>query len=92
VAETPFDSREIVVLISAVFVFASSLRFGTELKRVPSWRALGAAMVCLIIGGTATIVEHFTSYAVFNLVEHVAYLCQSLFVVAWAFSMSRATG
>ena len=91
-AETPFDSREIVVLISALFVFSSSLRFRRELMRVPRWRVLSAAMVFLVIGGTATIIEHFWAYPVFNAVEHVAYLCQSLLVAAWAFGIRRVVG
>lgn len=89
-APTPFDTRELVVLISAAFVFACSLRFRGELRRVPSWQILNAAIVCLIVGGAATVVEHFTTYELFNVVEHVAYLCQSLLLAVWALRIRRS--
>ena len=90
-AETPFDSREIVVLLSALFVFASSLRFRSEVRRVPRWRLLSAAMIFLVMGGASTIAEHIGAYDFFNVVEHLAYLCQSLLLAAWALALRRGT-
>ncbi len=89
---TPFDAREITVLISAVFVCACSIRFRADLQRVPSWQLLNAAMACLVVGGLATVLEHFAAYTFFNVVEHVAYFLQSLVLASWAVRIQRVRG
>jgi len=86
---TPFDAREITVLISAVFVMACSLRFRRDLMRIPNWRMLNGAMICLVIGGLSTVLEHLLSYELFNLVEHFAYFLQSLALASWALGLPR---
>jgi hypothetical protein len=89
VAQTPFDAREITVLISAVFVCACLVRYRSDLQRVPAWRTLTTAMGFLVLGGTATIVEHFVAYDLFNVIEHAAYFLQSVALAAWAIHVRR---
>lgn len=86
---TPFDTREVTVLISAVFVCACIVRYRSDLQRVPAWRTLTAAMAFLVMGGTATILEHFVSYRLFNTIEHAAYFLQSAALAAWAIRARR---
>jgi hypothetical protein len=89
---TPFDAREITVLISAVFVCACSIRFRADLQRVPAWRLLNTAMACLVVGGIATVLEHFAAYQFFNALEHLAYFLQSLTLAGWALRIQRVGG
>ncbi len=88
-AQAPFDSREITVLISAVFVCACIVRYRSDLTRVPAWRTLTAAMGFLVVGGTATLMEHFVAYQLFNTIEHAAYFLQSAALAAWAIRARR---
>lgn len=86
---TPFDERELTVLISALLISVASLYFGRDLRRLPQWKVLLAGLGCLVLGGTATIVEHFVAYDVFNALEHAAYLAQSVLLLAWALGARR---
>jgi hypothetical protein len=88
-APTPFDRRELAVLFAALLVAMLSGYFRRDLQRVPEWRFLLAGIVCLIVGSTATIVEHFALYDFFNTVEHVGYLAQSLMLALWAWRARR---
>ena len=49
----------------------------------------GVGFLCL--GSTATIVEHFVLYDVFNSIEHCCYFAQSLMLALWALRMRRAS-
>ncbi len=88
-APTPFDARELTVLISAVFVCACIVRSRGDLQRVPAWQTLTAAMGFLVVGATATIIEHFVAYPLFNTIEHAAYFLQSAALAAWAIRARR---
>ena len=83
-AGAPFDERELTVLFSALLLAAASAYFRRELQRLPKWRILLAGLACLLVGSTATIVEHFVAYDAFNILEHTAYLAQSLMLLLWA--------
>jgi len=85
----PFDQRELTVLLSALLLAAVSGYFWRELRRVPEWRFLLAGIGCLIAGSTATIVEHFIAYDLFNTIEHASYFAQSLVLAIWAFRARR---
>lgn len=87
---TPFDERELTVLVSAVLVAAASLYFVRDLRRVPEWKLLLASIACLVLGSTATIVEHALAYDLFNTIEHGCYLLQSLTLAAWALRAPKA--
>ena len=87
---TALDDREFTVLISAWFVIAGSVRFRRELQRVPEWRWLAIGMACLVLGNTATLLEHFAAYDVFDQLEHVGYCLQSLALATWAYRVRRA--
>jgi hypothetical protein len=43
------------------------------------------------VGGAATIAEHFAAYDFFDMLEHVAYLAQSLLLLCWALRARRVT-
>lgn len=88
---TAFDERELTVLISALLIAAASSYFGRDLRRLPQWKLLLAGLGCLVVGGTATIVEHFFAYYFFNTLEHAAYMAQSLMLLAWALAARKAT-
>jgi hypothetical protein len=88
-ARTPFDERELTVLVSALCLAAATAYFRRELRRVPQWPLLLGGVGCLITGSTATIVEHFVAYDGFNTLEHVSYLLQSLLLLLWALRVRR---
>jgi hypothetical protein len=88
---TPFDERELTVLISALLISVASLYFGRDLRRLRQWKLLLAGLGCLVLGGTATIVEHFVAYDVFNTLEHAAYLAQSGLLLVWALGARRVS-
>jgi hypothetical protein len=88
---TAFDERELTVLISALLIAVASLYFGRDLRRLPQWKLLLAGLGCLVLGGTATIVEHFYAYEFFNTLEHAAYMAQSLMLLAWVLGAKRVT-
>ncbi|HET7542343.1 MAG TPA: hypothetical protein VFK05_20885 [Polyangiaceae bacterium] len=85
----PFDKRELAVLFAALLLAALSGYYHRDLRRIPEWRFLLAGICCLIIGSTATIVEHFVLYDVFNTLEHMGYLAQSLMLALWAVRVRR---
>ena len=85
----PFDQRELTVLISALLLGAVTAYFHREVKRVPRWRYLFAGLLFLVLGSTATIVEHFAAYDVFNTLEHVCYLAQSAALLSWVLRSRR---
>lgn len=85
----PFDERELTVLFAALLLAAVSLYYRSNLRRVPEWRFLLAGLSCLVVGSTATIVEHFAAYDVFNTLEHTAYFAQSLMLAVWALRTRR---
>lgn len=87
---TPFDERELTVLLSALLLLAASVYFRRELRRITNWPLLAAGIVCLVVGGIATLVEHTFAYEAFNTLEHGSYLLQSVFLAAWALRMRRA--
>ena len=87
---TPFDERELTVLISALLITGASLYFGRELRRLPQWKLLLAGLGFLGVGAAATIVEHFVAYDFFNTLEHAAYLAQSSLLLLWALRARRA--
>ncbi len=60
---TPFDAREITVLISGFRVRVQHL-FPADLQRVPAWATAQRAMACLVMGGLVTVLEHFAAYGV----------------------------
>ena len=80
----PFDERELTVLFAALLLAAVSADYQRNLRRIPQWRLLLAGVGCLIVGSTATIVEHFAYYDAFNTIEHFAYFAQSLTLAIWA--------
>lgn len=88
-APTPFDKRELAVLFAALLVATLSGYYRRELRRIPEWRLLLGGILCLIVGSTATIVEHFALYDVFNTIEHLGYLAQSLMLALWAWRARR---
>lgn len=81
---TQWANSEIPVLISALLLVAASVRFATELRRVPAWKTLASAIGCLCLGSAATVLEHAAAYDFFNAVEHVAYFAQSALLAVWA--------
>ena len=85
----PFERRELAVLFAGLLLAALSGYYHRDLRRIPEWRFLLAGILCLIIGSTATIVEHFALYDVFNTVEHTSYLAQSLMLAIWAWRVRR---
>jgi hypothetical protein len=85
----PFDERELTVLFSALLLAAGSVYFRRELRRIPEWRYLLGGVCFLILGSSATIVEHVFAYDFFNTIEHATYLAQSLMLVLWALRMRR---
>lgn len=87
----PFDPRELSVLFAAALLVAFSAHFFRDLRRIPEWRYLLAGIGFLCVGSTATIVEHFVLYDVFNTLEHFAYFAQSLMLALWAWRMRRAS-
>jgi hypothetical protein len=90
VPRTPFDERELTVLLSALLLLAASVYFRRELRRVAHWPLLAAAILCLVAGGIATLVEHAVQYDLFNTLEHSFYLLQSVLLAAWALRLRRA--
>lgn len=82
--QTPFDERELTVLLSGLLLAASTLYFRSDLRRVPEWRLLLAGVVFMIVGNAATVIEHAVAYNVFNFIEHASYLLQSVVLAAWA--------
>ena len=87
----PFDERELSVLFAALLLAAGSAHFFRDLRRIPEWRYLLAGIGFLCLGSTATIVEHFVLYDVFNSIEHCCYFAQSLMLALWALRMRRAS-
>jgi hypothetical protein len=85
----PFDERELTVLFSALLVASAIVYFRRDVVRLPHWRLLLAGLGGLMLGSTATIVEHFVAYDLFNTVEHAAYLAQSLMLLLWALRVRR---
>lgn len=83
--QTPFDERELTVLLSGLLLAASTLYFRGDIRRVPEWRLLLAGVACMIFGNAATVLEHALAYEVFNVIEHACYLLQSVVLAAWAF-------
>lgn len=77
------------MLFSALLLAAGTAYFRRELQRVPEWRILLAGIAWLVVGSTATIVEHFVAYDFFNTLEHASYLLQSLMLALWAFRLRR---
>ena len=86
----PFDQRELTVLFSALLLAVGSVYFRRELRRIPEWGYLLAGVCFLILGSTATIVEHAVAYDFFNTIEHATYLAQSLMLALWALKVRRA--
>jgi hypothetical protein len=88
-AHTPFDTRELAVLTAALLLATLSVYYHRDLRRIPQWRFLLGGILCLIAGSTATIAEHFALYDVFNTIEHLSYLAQSLMLALWAWRVRR---
>lgn len=86
---TAFDERELTVLFSALLLACATAYFRRDVERVPHWHLLLCGVACLMLGSTATIVEHFWAYDVFNTVEHLAYLAQSSLLLLWALRVRR---
>ena len=86
---TAFDERELTVLFSALLLACATAYFRRDVQRVPHWRLLLAGVGCLMLGSTATIVEHFVAYELFNGLEHASYLAQSLMLLLWALRARR---
>ena len=77
------------MLFAALLLAALSAYYHRDVRRIPERRFLLAGIVCLMIGSTATIVEHFMLFDVFNTVEHMSYLAQSLMLALWAWRVRR---
>ena len=82
--QTPFDEREVTVLLSGLLLAASTLYFRSDIKRVPGWRLLLAGVGCMVVGNAATVIEHALAYQLFNIIEHASYMLQSVVLAAWA--------
>ena len=76
-------------MFAALLLAALSAYYHRDLRRIPEWRLLLAGIVFLIIGSTSTVVEHFALYDVFNTIEHLSYLAQSLMLALWALRARR---
>lgn len=87
--QTPFDERELTVLVSGLLVAVSTLHFRRELRRVPEWRLLLCGVGCMIFGGISTVVEHAMAYDFLNHVEHACYLAQSVVLAFWAMRVRK---
>lgn len=85
----PFDERELTVLFAALLLAAVSLHYRNNLRRVPQWHILLLGLGCLVVGSSATIIEHFVAYELFNTIEHAAYFAQSLMLMLWALRTRR---
>ena len=78
-------------LLSAVLLLIASVYFRKELQRIAHWRLLAAAILCLVAGGAATVLEHLQWFQLFNTLEHSSYLLQSVFLALWALSIRMRT-
>lgn len=87
--QTPFDERELTVLLSGLLLAASTHYFRRELRRIPEWRLVLCGVVCMILGGISTVAEHLIAYDFFNHLEHASYLSQSLVLAFWALRVRR---
>lgn len=86
----PFEHREIAVLVGGLLVIVCTLALMRDFKRVPRWQLLGLSLGSLVLGNTATVLEHFAAYSFFNHLEHAAYSLQSLLLAVWAHQLQRA--
>ncbi|HSC87457.1 MAG TPA: hypothetical protein VLC09_09320 [Polyangiaceae bacterium] len=89
---TPFDSRELTLVASALLLLACSWRFRAELARVPGRRLLMTALAFLALGHVATVAEHFIAPIWLDRIEHFAYGLQSVLLAIWAFATTRTRG
>jgi len=86
----PFEEREVAVLVGALLLVGCTVYFVRDFKRVPRWQLLGLAILSLVLGNVATVLEHFVAFNVFNHLEHAAYAMQSLLLATWAYKLQRA--
>jgi hypothetical protein len=84
-----FDERELTVLFSALLLACATVYFRRDVQRVPHWRLLLAGVGFLMLGSTATILEHFWAYDALNTIEHAGYLAQSSMLLLWALRVRR---
>jgi hypothetical protein len=84
-------NAEIVTLLVALLVAAATLARRRYLMALPHWRWLASAGLCLLVAWTATVVEHHVAYAVFDTLEHAAYLAQAVLLTVWIVRVGRRT-
>lgn len=83
--------NEILVLIFATFVLAVGIFFPKSLRTLPYFPLLQASYFALWCAWLATNLEHVFNPALFNTLEHISYLTNSLLFFAWCILMwSRA--
>lgn len=75
--------NEILVLLfgSAILIFI--LLFREQLQRLPSAAWLIASFFCAWLAWLATVLEHLWSPTLFNLIEHLGYALNGIFLLVW---------
>lgn len=82
-------NAEFVTLLLATTVALATLARRRYLLAIPHWPWLAAAGVSLLVAWTATVVEDVFMPALFDVVEHGAYLAQSVLLTIWIVRVGR---
>lgn len=77
--------NELLVLLLGSSVFVFLLRYRISLRRLPAHSVLITSFICIWCAWLATVVEHFFFFSFFNIVEHLAYALNGLFLFLWCY-------
>jgi hypothetical protein len=82
-------NAEFVTLLLAMTVAVATVVRRRYLLAIPHWPWLAAAGVSLLVAWSATVLEDVWAPAAFNVVEHAAYLAQSVLLTTWIVRVAR---
>lgn len=75
--------NEILVLLLASCVLVFMLVYRKQLHILPAYRVLISAFACAWLAWVSTVLEHLFWPNVFNVLEHIGYGLNGLFLLGW---------
>ncbi len=82
--------NEIVMLMIGLAALAGTIAVRAQLQRISHWRLLVGSFVLILLGWTATVLEHVILGAVGNYIEHGCYALGAVGMAVWCWRCDGA--
>ena len=84
------SERELLNLVLGLVIVLVSVLKREVFQSLPAHRRLATAGAFLLVAWTATVVEHFVLFELFDAIEHLAYFASAVALTSWVVAAPRS--